>query len=269
MGLFDKKSKAEAGRLAGLADSEEAAAKAYRRKTYDEKLASYDPYKKLGETAFTDFQDYYKRGGMNFDPNSVDVTKDPGYQFRMDQGNKAIENSAMARGGLMSGNTIRGSQDYAQNLASQEYGNAYNRKFSEYQNELSNKTNMMNWGEGQLDKWHGVKTEDPTITEHMEKAQKYAQQAKAAAAKGGGMLGNIVGMGLQMGGSMLGGPLGGMAGGALAGMLGAGPGGGGGGGMGGLGSLFGGGGGGGGGGGMGGLGGLFGGGGFGSAGGFS
>jgi hypothetical protein len=260
MGLFNSKSKKEAGRLAGLAEGEQAAANAYRRKTYEEKLASYDPYKKLGETAFSDFQDYYKRGGMNFDPNSVDVTKDPGYQFRMDQGQKALENSAMARGGLMSGNAIRGSQDYAQNLASQEYGNAYNRKFNEYSNELSNKTNMMNWGQGQLDKWHGVKTEDPTIAEHMQKAQNYASQARAAASKGGGLLGNIVGTGLQLGGTALGGPLGGWAGGTLAGMLGAGPGGGGG-GMSGLGSLFGGSGGGG--------GGLFGGGGFGSAGGFS
>jgi hypothetical protein len=269
MGLFNSGSKKEAGRLAGLAQSEADAANAYRRKTYDEKIAGYDPYKQLGQTAFTDFQDYYKRGGMNFDPNSVDVTKDPGYQFRMDQGQKALENSAMARGGLMSGNAIRGSQDYAQNLASQEYGNAYNRKFNEYSNELANKTNMMNWGEGQLDKWNQVKTEDPTIAEHMQRAQQYAAQSRAAAAKGGGMLGNIVGMGLQLGGTALGGPLGGMAGGALAGMLGAGPGpggGGGGGGMGGLGSLFGGGGGGGGG---GGFGGLFGGGGFGSAGGFS
>lgn len=56
-----------------------------------------------------------------------DFQQDPGYQFRMDQGQKAIERSAAARGGLQSGGTLKAIADYGQNFASNEYGNAYNR----------------------------------------------------------------------------------------------------------------------------------------------
>lgn len=59
------------------------------------------------------------------DPNAV--TSDPSYQFRLNQGIGAIENSAAARGGLLSGNTLRGVTDYAQNAASQEYNNQFAR----------------------------------------------------------------------------------------------------------------------------------------------
>ena len=52
---------------------------------------------------------------------------DPGYQFRMDEGMKALERSAAARGGLLSGGFLRGATRYGQGLASQEYMNAFNR----------------------------------------------------------------------------------------------------------------------------------------------
>jgi len=55
------------------------------------------------------------------------VTADPGYQFRMDQGNAAVANSAAAKGLLGSGRYVKDAQNYAQGLASQEYGNAYSR----------------------------------------------------------------------------------------------------------------------------------------------
>jgi hypothetical protein len=54
-------------------------------------------------------------------------TADPGYAFRMSEGMKALERSAAARGGLLSGATLRGTQRYGQDLASQEYQNAFNR----------------------------------------------------------------------------------------------------------------------------------------------
>jgi hypothetical protein len=54
-------------------------------------------------------------------------TADPGYAFRMSEGMKALERSAAARGGLLSGATLKGTQRYGQDLASQEYQNAFNR----------------------------------------------------------------------------------------------------------------------------------------------
>lgn len=52
---------------------------------------------------------------------------DPGYAFRQSEGMKALERSAAARGNLLSGATMKGIQRFGQDLASQEYQNAFNR----------------------------------------------------------------------------------------------------------------------------------------------
>lgn len=52
---------------------------------------------------------------------------DPGYGFRLGEGMKALERVQAARGGLLSGGAIKAGQRYAQDVASQEYGSAYNR----------------------------------------------------------------------------------------------------------------------------------------------
>jgi hypothetical protein len=52
---------------------------------------------------------------------------DPGYQFRLKEGMQGLERSAAARGGLLSGGTLKGIQRYGQDMASQEYQNAFNR----------------------------------------------------------------------------------------------------------------------------------------------
>lgn len=52
---------------------------------------------------------------------------DPGYQFAVDQGTKALTNSAAARGVLNSGNTAIALQNYGQGMAEQQYGNYFAR----------------------------------------------------------------------------------------------------------------------------------------------
>ncbi len=54
-------------------------------------------------------------------------TATPGYQFRVDEGNNAINAMAGARGGLVSGATMQALQEDGQNLATEEYGNYMNR----------------------------------------------------------------------------------------------------------------------------------------------
>ena len=51
----------------------------------------------------------------------------PGYQFRLDEGTKALDKSAAARGKLLSGAQLKGVTNYAQNVASSEFGNYQNR----------------------------------------------------------------------------------------------------------------------------------------------
>lgn len=60
-------------------------------------------------------------------PDYSSFFKSPGYQFRQDEGIRAIDRSASARGQLMSGGTLRELQRYGQGLASSEFGNYANR----------------------------------------------------------------------------------------------------------------------------------------------
>ena len=62
-----------------------------------------------------------------FSPEDFAQGIDPGYAFRLQQGQMANLRAANVGGGALSGNTLKGLQDYTQGLASTEYGNAFNR----------------------------------------------------------------------------------------------------------------------------------------------
>ena len=81
------------------------------------------------------------------DFSMADYQADPGYGFRMSEGMKAIERSAAARGGLLSGATLKGIQRFGQDTASAEYLNAFNR----YQTNRANQLNPLQslYGGGQ------------------------------------------------------------------------------------------------------------------------
>lgn len=68
--------------------------------------------------------DYLTR---QFTPQDFQAGIDPGYAFRLQQGQEATNRQANLGGGALGGNTLKAIQDYSQGLASQEYGNAFNR----------------------------------------------------------------------------------------------------------------------------------------------
>lgn len=70
-------------------------------------------------------------------PTAADMQNEPGFQFRMAQGQKALEQSAAGRGVLRTGGTLKNLVDYGQNFASNEYGNVYNRRAGEYDREFN------------------------------------------------------------------------------------------------------------------------------------
>lgn len=55
------------------------------------------------------------------------IQADPGYNFRLQQGQKALDRQAAAGGRLYSGRQLQATQRYGQDYASNEFGNAYNR----------------------------------------------------------------------------------------------------------------------------------------------
>jgi hypothetical protein len=98
-------------------------------------------------------------GGLNIDANSADYGKysrdfgmsdftiDPGYLFRLKQGQKALDASAAARGGLISGNALKAAQGYGQEMGSQEYQNAFNRYQINRSNQLNPLQSLMGVGQ--------------------------------------------------------------------------------------------------------------------------
>jgi hypothetical protein len=68
-----------------------------------------------------------------------DYEADPGYQFRLDEGNKAINAAQAARGNFYSGAALKEANKYNSNMASQEYGSAYDR----WTNNQNNKFNKL------------------------------------------------------------------------------------------------------------------------------
>jgi hypothetical protein len=64
--------------------------------------------------------------------SEAEFNADPGYQFRLDQGNKAIQNLAAATGNLNSGRALKDAMNFSSGLASQEYQNAYGRYNNDY-----------------------------------------------------------------------------------------------------------------------------------------
>lgn len=71
--------------------------------------------------------DFGKYASAEFTPAQFAANQDPGYAFRVSEGMKALDRTAAARGGLISGAALRGATRYGQEMGSQEYQNAFNR----------------------------------------------------------------------------------------------------------------------------------------------
>lgn len=95
---------------------------------YNQNRADLAPYRQAALNPLSTLSTGLEAGGdFNRDFTIADFQKDPGYQFRMDEGQRALERSAASRGGLLNGGTLRAIQRYGQDYSSGEYSNAYAR----------------------------------------------------------------------------------------------------------------------------------------------
>jgi hypothetical protein len=85
------------------------------------------PYREAGYSALSDIGAMKPYLTQQYTPEDFAQGIDPGYQFRLQQGQEATNRMANLGGGMISGNALRGAQDYTQGLASTEFGNAFNR----------------------------------------------------------------------------------------------------------------------------------------------
>lgn len=106
-------------------------ATAAQERMYQQQVALQEPFRQAGLTAQQQIMNLLGLGGGTGElarPFGMEQFQaDPGYAFRQQQGMQALERSAAARGNLLSGSTLKGIQRFGQDLASQEYQNAFNR----------------------------------------------------------------------------------------------------------------------------------------------
>lgn len=84
--------------------------------------AGLAPWRAAGVNALGSLQDKINAGPGEFE-------KSPGYQFRLDEGQKALERSASARGGALSGAAVKGAMRYGQDFATNDYDNFLRRYY--------------------------------------------------------------------------------------------------------------------------------------------
>lgn len=112
-------------------------ATAAQQAALERQLALQQPFTTAGTTAVNQLSKMTQPGGAatkEFKYSPFRYTADPGYAFRMREGLNAMNATAAARGGLISGNALKAGQVYGQEMGSQEYGNAFNRYLQNYAN---------------------------------------------------------------------------------------------------------------------------------------
>ena len=129
-GVLGAFSSSQASRAQERASREAIAA---QERMFNRQVELQEPFRQVGVNALPELVEASRYTPFNMDQ----FQQDPGYAFRMREGLKALDRSAAARGGLLSGNQLRGVTQFGQDLASQEYTNAFNRYQAERQARLN------------------------------------------------------------------------------------------------------------------------------------
>jgi hypothetical protein len=121
-------------------------AQMFEQQMFDQQKALTAPYREGGATAQNRLMELLGIGGNTGsagygkyaqDFGMSDFVTDPGYLFRLTEGQKAIDRSAAARGGTQSGAALKAATRYGQEAGSQEYGRAYDRYQTNRSNQLA------------------------------------------------------------------------------------------------------------------------------------
>lgn len=211
-GIFGASQASKAAKAQAAAAAQSAA---MQKEMFDKQVALQEPFRQGGMTAQNRLMTLLgltpaEGSGLTVDPNAADYGRyardfsmadyqqDPGYAFRMSEGMKALERSAAARGGLMSGAMMKGITRFGQDQASQEYQNAFNRYQVNRSNQLNPLQSLMGSGQtsantltsaaGQLGQGLG----QAAVAQGAARASGYMNQANALQNALGGVSNNLM-----------------------------------------------------------------------------
>jgi hypothetical protein len=125
-------------------------------KMYQEQKGLQEPFRGAGITAQNKLLDLLglssNTGAEGFgkyakDFSMSDFEADPGYAFRLAEGQKGLDRQAAARGGLISGGALKAAARYGQDMGSQEYQSAFNRYQTNRSNQLAPLGSLLSTGQ--------------------------------------------------------------------------------------------------------------------------
>ena len=129
---------------------------ALQKEMFDLQMKGQEPFRQAGLTGQNRLMELLGLGGdtgaagygkYGRDFAMSDYQADPGYAFRLSEGQKALDRQAAARGGLISGGALKAATRYGQDMGSQEYQNAFNRYQTSRSNQLQPLGNLMASGQ--------------------------------------------------------------------------------------------------------------------------
>lgn len=113
---------------------------------YQQTRQDTQPYRDASGVALGQLTQGTQSGGEFNKPFSFgasDFHADPGYQFSLDQAQKALQRTASSNGTLNSGGFGKAMSDYTLGSANQEYGDVYNRAYNQFNTDSSNRFNRL------------------------------------------------------------------------------------------------------------------------------
>jgi hypothetical protein len=115
-----------------------------QRQMFEQTRADQAPYREAGYNALANLQRTAGNVPGAFKFGAGDYQADPGYAFRLSEGQKALDRQAAARGGLISGGALKAATRFGQDMGSQEYQSAYNRALTGYNTDVARENQLYN-----------------------------------------------------------------------------------------------------------------------------
>jgi hypothetical protein len=115
-----------------------------QKSQFEQTREDQTPFREAGYNALAEMQRTAGNVPGAFKFGASDYQADPGYAFRLSEGQKALDRQAAARGGLISGGALKAAQRYGQDMGSQEYQNAYNRALTGYNTGVASENQLYN-----------------------------------------------------------------------------------------------------------------------------
>lgn len=195
-----------AGNAADMQSAAEQQALAFQQQEWSQSQANEQPYLQAGAGALSSMQQMTAAGVPQFTQADFLANQDPAYAFDKQQGINAIQASAAANGGLMSGGTLTALTNYGQGMASNEYQNAYSRFMNNQNTQFSRLGSIAGMGQSAAGSLGQLGSQFASAAGNAATGSANAQAAGAigSANAWGGALGTIGSSAAQMPGQIAG-----------------------------------------------------------------